>query len=172
MKFTHIWPPSRRAPVPVGVLGFLCLVPSLFLFGAGVRAWLTSHAYPIPRTLTYTQFVSRKPISGWYTITGAFMDVKKSVYWEQNGVCISVFAPLIPNSGYYVAGPDIYVELSDPKTLSAFLDSGHTHVRAVGRSAVNDLLRNMKTYSYKGAPPRFSGLVSFGHRDPIGRLGQ
>jgi hypothetical protein len=93
------------------------------------------------------------------------MDVKRSVYWEQNGVCISVFAPLTPSSGYTVADPDIFVELSDPKTLGAFLDLSYARKKDGEAGAVKFISQHGDIFVQKR---NVSGLVTFGHRDPIG----
>lgn len=157
-----------------GLFGFLLLIPAVFLTGAGVKAWIAMAQYKEPITVTYAEFAKKMPNSGWYTVTGAMVDVSRAVYWEQNGVCVDVFAPLIPLNGQYTPlsrFPDIYVEVDDSRTLTAMIDSKYAH-RSRGEQGEREYVNQHRDVFWQRRD--VSGLVSLGRRDPMGewsRLG-
>lgn len=156
---------STRGGMPPGVLGLLLIVPSFSLLFVGAKAGLAAAQYKTPTVASYTEFARTMPKSGWYTITGGTVDVRKSVYWDENGVCVDVYAPLLPADGNGRAAADIYVEIDDPATLSAFQDM--TYARRKGGQA--EAQRFMAQHMDKFVQRRdVSGLVSYGHRDPLG----
>ncbi len=154
-----------RGAMPLGTLGILFLVPALFVLGMGTKNVVTSSRNSICTTLTYSEFAKQMPKSGWYRITGTVLDVAKSVYWEENGVPIDVFAPVRPTSGRDTASGDIYVELTDPKTLSGFMDLNSARKSGGEVGARNFAMQHKDIFLQKRD---ISGLVTFGHRDPVG----
>jgi len=154
-----------RGAMPLGTLGILFLVPALFVLGLGIKNMITSSRNSVCTTLTYSEFARQLPKSGWYKVTGTVLDVANSVYWEQNGVPIDVFAPVRPVTGRDTAAGDIYVELTDPKTLSGFMDLNSARRSGGEVGARNDALKHTDVFLQKRD---ISGLVTFGHRDPVG----
>lgn len=149
--------------------GFLLITPAIFLLFAGVRAWQAMTGNQVPSVVTYAQFVQKMPQSGWYTITGAVVDVTKSVYWEQNGVCVDVFAPLQPANGAFSRSPDVYVEIDDSPTLSAMIDMNHARHNGGEQAARTYVAQHRDIFLQRR---EISGLVSYGRRDPMGEWSQ
>ena len=170
-KETLLLPPSNvrtsapRRRVPPGVWGLLLLAPALYLLIAGGKAWLESTQNKTLTVVSYAEFVKRMPKSGWYTITGGMVDVRKSVYWDENGVCVGVFAPLQPADGSSRNSADIYVEIDSPATLSVFQDMTYARKRGGDAGAQSFMAQHMDIFVQRRD---VSGLVSYGHRDPIG----
>ncbi len=158
--------PQKQDPrVPRGLLGFLFLFPALFALGAGIKVCIASLKNPRATEITYADFSKLAPKNGWYTIKNVTTDVTKSVYWEQNGVCIDVFAPVSDSKVAVNSAVDLYVEISDSKTLSAFQDMKYAR-RDSGENGARKFVRDhASTFLQKRD---ISGLVSFGHRDPMG----
>ena len=158
----RISPPTsvRRARIPPGGWGLFLLVPAVYFFLSGVKAWMAAAQNKAPTVVSYVEFTRRVPTAGWYTITGCVVDLTHSVYWTENNVCIDVYAPLLPGNGRSRDGSDIYVEIDDPSTITAVQDSSEARKRG-GPSEAN---------LPAAAPQRrdVSGLVSFGSRDPVG----
>jgi len=144
-------------------LGFLYGILSLFLLGFGIKTLIDAHGKTAPIPITIEEFRRTHPAPGWYTITGAWADVTGSVYWEENGVVIDVYAPLsnVKNG----SKSDIYVELTDSKTLSAFIDMGYARKKG-GESAAREFRQAHRDVFRQQRD--FSGLVTVGVRDPMG----
>ncbi len=151
-----------RGGITMKPLAFLLLFPCLFLGACGIKVLYTSTQFRSPTTLTYDQFVKQSPKSGWYTITGAEVDIANSVYWDESGVSVYVYAPLRSSRG---GETDIYVEVTDHKTQAAFQDLTYARKKGGDAGAREFASRRRDIFFQKRD---VSGLVSFGRRDPMG----
>jgi hypothetical protein len=156
---------SSSGSVPPTVWGFLLLIPSLFLLTSGAKALMAMMQYKAPKVVSYAEFTKTMPKSGWYTIKGGAVDVRKAVYWEQNGVCVDVYAPLQPVTGGANHSNDIYVEIDDPKTLSVFQDLTYARKKEGEAGAQRFIAKHIDTFLQHRD---VSGTISYGHRDPLG----
>ena len=149
--------------VPPIVWAMLIGIPSFFLAYYGIKMWVDMAQNPKPIPITLAEFQRNPPKSGWYVIKGCEVNLIKSVFWEQNGVCVEVFAPISPNS----AGASIYAEIATPSTLNLLQDM--TYARRKGGEAG---VRNFTSKHLDMLIQRrdVSGIVSFGRRDPLGEL--
>lgn len=156
---------QRHGRIPPGAIGSVLLLVVAALLWSSITAWVAAARYSTPVKATYGQFAQATPQSGWYTVTGCMADVRKAVYWDENGVCIDVYAPVVPVHGRPSTNLDLYVEIDDPRTLSAMIDMNHARRRG-GEPAAQEFMRQNGDRFIQVRD--FSGLVSHGHRDPIG----
>lgn len=156
---------GHRGGSTEGTLGFLFFIVALAIIGVGVRIVLIASSNSTLSTLTYSEFAHKMPKSGWYRVTGTVLDVAHSVYWEENDVPINVYAPVRPLTGKDTAPDEIYVELTDSKTLSGFLDMNYARRKGGDAAAQRFAQAHRDVFLQKRD---ISGLVTFGHRDPMG----